>query len=112
MGDFVPSNIIVTQDKKIVFTDFEYFCIDNSSLDLAYLWLYLWRYPDWQNELLKKYPNINQDDFQISVLRILLPLFVRKFSSNDIYSQKLYMKHKWREYLIRSAGSFDFLTKT
>lgn len=47
MGDLVPSNILVA-DSGIMIIDYEWASFDTRMSDISFLWLFLFRYPDWQ----------------------------------------------------------------
>jgi len=110
MGDLIPANIIVSNDKNITLFDFEWACVDNYQFDLTYLWLYLWRYENWQKDLGQYILKNHQDQtfFQLSVIRQLIAWFndalLTKDSSELERITTFYKKHKWLKYL-KVAGS-------
>lgn len=101
-GDLAPTNIIVNKNKAF-FTDFEWFCIDNKTVDVTYLWLFLWKYPKWQKVLLAEYTNRtgeNLDFFHISRYRIILYWYKILFNSEDgIDRREIVKEHVWTVYL-------------
>ena len=50
-GDFTLANFVISKEKLIV-TDWEQAHLDNFVYDFSHLWIQLWRYPDWQKELI------------------------------------------------------------
>jgi len=53
-GDFTLANFVVTK-KKLIVTDWEHAHLDNFAYDLSHLWIQLWKYPQWQKELLVEF---------------------------------------------------------
>lgn len=117
IGDLAPTNIFVDKNNDIRFFDLEWFGIDNQMVDITFLWLLLWRYPDWQNELIKIAINSKQDKqfFMINLIRIIVTLFDLVFDEKDIgliknqKSKIACKKHIWAKYLIASGKSFEAL---
>lgn len=118
MGDMGPANILVDDNLEVRLIDFELFCFENPAMDIAYLWLYLWRYPEWQNCLLQN-TLLNEQDkdfFRASIIRILCFLynFPSKFIKDlsDPRLKDYNKKHIWRKYLINAGISYDELINT
>lgn len=114
VGDLNPANVIINHQNKVILTDFEYFCLDNYTLDLAFLWLYLWRYPDWQTELEKYIEPADEDYFRASIIRIVLPFYFKsfgtaKYETGQDQSKDLYLKHIWLEILATVGESYKKL---
>lgn len=106
MGDLMPSNILICPDKSIKFMDFEHFNIDNYLLDGTFLWLFLWNYPDWQQELIKRLikTQADQENFRASIIRLLLSCFdYFKINPSDKYAGV----RAWQEYLQAAGQSFE-----
>lgn len=115
--DLSPSNIIIKDNGVVVFSDLELFSFDNYTMDIAYLWLFLWRYPDWQKKLvsLSIKNNIDRQFFRISVIRIILSKYKFPSVTAGIKSDSgiiiFFKKHAWYKYLIAAGESFEGLTK-
>lgn len=116
IGDLLPANIIITKDDKIIFSDFEWFSFDNYISDLSFLWLFLWRYPNWQKKLLIF--NLNKKDenfFRVSLIRQIIGWYSNPFDPRfkvNKDQRKEYKKHIWSDYLINAGKSFDDLINT
>lgn len=98
MGDLIPPNIIISSD--VYFADIEYFCIDNYMMDLSLLWIYLWRYKNWQQLLVKDLSPLDKKFLKLSVIRILLPHYVEVAESLDQDKIVRYKEHGIYEHLI------------
>lgn len=117
IGDLTPVNVLVTDDEGAVLSDLEWFCADNKTLDIAMLWLFLWRYHEWQNSILESLIIDKTDrlNFQSSVIRILIANYNNIFGKdrNDLGEidiiRKLYKQHIWTKYLIAVGESYDKL---
>ena len=116
-ADLTPANIIIRSDGMLYLSDFELFCFDNYTLDIAYLWIFLFRYPKWQKGLLENTINNDQDRdfFRASIIRILFQqIYWPAISASIIDKEKKvdYTKrHKWFKYLVASGESFEALMK-
>jgi len=99
VSDLVPPNIIISEN-DIIISDLEWLCQDNKFIDVAYFWLFLNRYPNWQKELINEFVQPeNRIEFISALTRILLWWFDfvrRKFSESQ---QKLLLDSIWLEYL-------------
>ena len=117
MGDLIPPNILVDRNFDITLFDFEWFCADNYMLDLSFFWLFLWRYPNWQQNLLLNIAVTDQDKlfFQMSVIRILISWYGEALlSSTGLELNKkveFYKKHIWLDYLKVSGQSNNLILK-
>ncbi|MFA5927017.1 MAG: hypothetical protein WC844_02530 [Patescibacteria group bacterium] len=102
-GDLVPTNIIIKEDSSLVLTDFEWFIFDNFMMDIAQLWLYLYRYPVWQKELVGLGIKTKDDEecFRASLIRLVVGNGWHKVLSAE--------KHQWIEYLRRAGQSYSSL---
>lgn len=118
-GDLIPSNIIIKDDGKVVFSDLEWFCLDNQMMDYALLWLFFWRYPDWQSYLLKQIIK-NKDDrifFRLSIIRIIIGWYSYVYNlereETDVLRERRanYQKLIWTKYLIAAGESFESILK-
>lgn len=115
-GDLSPSNIIVSE-KEVYLIDYELSSVDNRMMDIAYLWLFLWRYPNWQHDIIEAYVEDQemQVEFTISVQRILLFIYWlpgnflkgQSRAKEDIISYN--RNHVWTKYL-NNAYDFTGLT--
>lgn len=106
--DLVPSNIIVSKDGRVYLTDFEWMTLDNYMMDFAQLWLYLWRYQNWQQSLLKKAikSDADKENFRLSVVRAVLTFLLTATTAKKV---QYYKNHLWRKYLIAASESFESL---
>jgi thiamine kinase-like enzyme len=117
VGDLSPSNIIIKNDRELIFSDFELFCFDNYTIDIAYLYLFLWRYKGWQKTLIDLTIKNSQDRdfFRASIIRELMFLYRWPFDSlkekKNIDHKEFNRKHVWRKYLEASGESFDAIMK-
>ncbi|OGD64426.1 hypothetical protein A2215_03490 [Candidatus Berkelbacteria bacterium RIFOXYA2_FULL_43_10] len=115
VGDLVPPNIIVVEKNNIIFSDFEWFCFDNNTMDVAVLWIYFWRYKKWQDQLIKL--TITNDElranFRYSVIRVLLSKMLSIVSGRwgKIEMMDFYKQHKWAQYLKAAGESFEALMR-
>lgn len=117
-ADIVPSNIIISNDGKVVMSDFEWFCFDNYTMDYACLWLFLWRHPDWQRIITDFCVKSEEDKdfFVASLIRIIFGWykvpFLKKDPIHSTQERKNYFKnHIWTKYLIAAGESFDAIMK-
>lgn len=117
VGDLSPANIIIKNDKEMVLSDFELFCFDNYTIDIAYLYIFLWRYDSWQKNLINLTIKNEQDRkfFQASIIRELLFLYRWPYASlknkGKIDHREYNRKHIWRKYLEAAGDSFDAIMK-
>lgn len=119
VGDMAPTNIFIDKNNKVIFFDLEWFCFDNYLTDVTFFWLLLWRYPDWQNEVIDAAIKTEKDKlcFQLNVIRIVLTLFGLIFADenneSDYFRQikQLCQKHPWKKYLAAIAESYETLIK-
>lgn len=118
VGDLAPSNIIITDTGEVVFSDFEWFCFDNYMIDVALLWLFLWKYKKWQNVLVRLMIKNDQDRlfFQLSIIRIILTTMITVFINNNDQEKIsnniiVFKKHVWMRYLQDVSDSYETLIK-
>lgn len=115
LGDLVPANILFNdRTGKINFIDLEWVCLDNIEMDASFLWLFLWRYPEWQKKLLNFFGNgIDKDSFRASVIRQIIgwydPFFRPKTISKENGQIKIYHDHIWVKYMIVAGESYEKL---
>ena len=114
IGDLTPANILILEDDKVAFFDFELFNFDNYSMDVAYLWLFLWRYPVWQGLLIKKIIASDKDRlfFRMSVIRILFLLYDWPYcSTTSLKTDKIEFlrNHIWTRYIAAAGESYEKL---
>lgn len=107
-SDLVPPNVIITPKSDIILTDFEWMTRDNYMLDFAQLWLYLWRYSNWQQELVSSALKSDEDrnNFRISIIRALLFFLSTALTTKQ---KNYYTDHIWKRYLIAAGESFEAL---
>jgi serine/threonine protein kinase len=117
VGDLSPSNIIIKNDDELVFSDFELFCFDNYTADIAYLYLFFWRYRAWQKALVDLTIKNDKDRnfFRASIIKETMflyfwPYFTLKNKKN-IGHKEFNRKHIWRKYLEAAGESFDAIMK-
>jgi hypothetical protein len=110
-GDLTPANIIISEKGRVYFSDFEWFCLDNYCQDLAFLYLFLYRYPAWQKMLLSKKIRSKKDRemFQAGMIRGIIGYM----SHTLVYKIGLpgYKNHIWMKYLQASSESYDAINK-
>jgi hypothetical protein len=111
VNDLTPSNILVGDNLKIHLLDFELFALDNYTIDFVFLWLFLWRYPEWQkcliNDLIKS--ETDKEFFRVSLIRIVvsnLEWFLR------LPGEENRQGHIWIKYLKAAGESYDSILQT
>lgn len=105
IGDLVPSNIVIKKDLSVSLVDFEWVCLDNYMMDYAYLWLFLWKYKEWQDALIAEVIKTDTDKkfFRMSIIRAIIGT---GWISNLV---RIKDGHKWLVYLENASLSFDEL---
>src|SRR3989344_55144 len=112
MGDFIPPNMIINKENKIVLTDFEWLCYDNQQLDITFLWLFLWRYQKWQKEL--ELSVIDGQDgifFRSNAIRMILDWYCNLLDPRNEKTEllekniDLCKNHIWTRYLLAAGES-------
>jgi len=117
-GDLLPANILIA-DEGVTLSDFEWFGFDNRLFDIAFLWLFLWRYPSGQRILLTNSVKNSEDRlfFQMSVIRIITAWYRHAFDEKRektaliLKRREEYKHHIWKDYLVLAGESFDALIK-
>ncbi|MFA5157579.1 MAG: hypothetical protein WC451_00085 [Patescibacteria group bacterium] len=120
VSDLNLANILIDENCKVIFFDFEQFCLDNYMFDPAFFWLFLWRYPDWQKEILSHFVKSSDDkDFFVSsIIRIIIGWYENIFieytdeKENILTIRKLYQSHIWLRFLDAVGNGYDALIKT
>jgi hypothetical protein len=111
IGDLNPGNILC-KDERVVFFDFEWFCVDNKMIDVAYLWLFLWKRPLWQRTLAAKTIKTRKDeiDFQMSLIRILS---IFPWEEKDLLNEKRFARRNnyWSRVLASATFSLCEIEK-
>jgi serine/threonine protein kinase len=105
-GDLVPSNIIINKN-EVKYTDLEYFSFDNSLVDIAWLWLFLYSYPDIQDYIIKNTIKTQQEEinFRCSVIRMIVGYrWYAWFKDNQ--------DHPWHRYAREAGESYQKLTNS
>jgi len=108
MGDLNPANILVC-DQEVYLTDFEWFGVDNDMYDIAFYWLFLWKYPDWQKSLTRRYvlSELDEENFRLNIIRITLSCpWWNRF---ERFRVKYNIMHPWVRYPVAAAESFKAL---
>lgn len=112
-GDLNPGNLIIDQKGRVHFTDLEWVCQDNFTMDVAYLWLFLWRIPRAQDQWLAGFIKNEQEKecFRISVLRMLKTFSwgEEAFADSNKFKER---NTKWYDYLRAAEVSSDELIST
>ncbi len=119
-GDLSPSNLIVTPVGDIVVTDFEFFSKDNRVMDIAFLWLFCWRLPEWQQLITKRLIGTETDKvfFRFSIIRTILGWYDGVYDHNRAPSLTLsekrqkYKDHIWTRYLEAAGQSYEKIIST
>lgn len=114
-NDMVPANVIVTGDHGVYLSDFEFLNLENRMMDISYLWLFLWRFPDWQQSLaeLAVKSKENELDFRLSCMRQIVHWFHNVYPKyTDERGANPYDGHVWARYLLAAAESFEALINT
>lgn len=119
-GDLTPANIILSEDNKVYFSDFSWLCSDNYLVDTTYLWLFLWRYEDWQKKLVRNLVRTEMDReiFKMNIIRLVFfwydNFYRYNLEKNDEQSKlrmEAYNSHRWLEYLRKiESGNDDFIS--
>lgn len=119
LGDLVPANIIVLENQEIMISDFEWFSFDNKMMDCAFLWLFLWQKPDWQDYLIDSLSmsKKEEDFFRASIIRQIIGWYhftynkKLEFNEKREFRKEFYKEHIWTRYLIAAGQSYDELLK-
>ncbi len=111
VGDLLPSNIIIDKNFGVRFSDLELFCLDNRLSDLTYLWLFLWRLPDWQKYLVDRKIKTKEDK------DLFRAVVIRTVTTNSEWFDRLpdnenRNNHIWVRYLKAAGESFEAIIKT
>lgn len=118
INDMVPSNIIISKDEKVIFSDFEWMSYDHTYTDVVFIWLYLWRYPVWQKswyDMAFKEQGLKDDLFQAAIIRHVINWYNNLYNPNRdlndkvIENQKIYKQHIFTKYLLAAGNSLDEL---
>lgn len=113
-NDLTPTNIFITDNNEVLFSDFEWLGLENYLIDTAFLWLLLWRFPDWQSVLLNKIivTEIDRDFFRVNVIRLIL-YYYQNITRTDLSDERdsfykmVLSEHIWKKYLIAAGESFE-----
>ncbi|TSC93694.1 MAG: hypothetical protein Athens101428_574 [Candidatus Berkelbacteria bacterium Athens1014_28] len=119
VSDLNLANIMVNEDEKVIFFDFEQLCLDNYMIDPSFFWLFLWRYPDWQKKVLDHFVKTFEDKnfFISSVIRQIIGWYDNIFvkysdkKENIILMRKLYKSHIWVRYLEAAKDGYGAIIK-
>lgn len=115
LGDLVPSNILYdNKARKVSFIDLEWAGLENREMDLSFLWLFLWRYPEWQKKLLNSFKEeIDEDSFRACTIRQIVGWYDSVFKPKDVSTEmsliEAYRAHAWVQYLLDAGDSFEKL---
>lgn len=110
VGDLMLGNILLLKKNKVMLFDLERSSFDNKMFDYSRLWLYLWRYPVWQSELIKKVVvnNDNKIDLRLGVIRLILNHFNYSITRNQLIKKEDYV---WAKILDAAGESYEALMK-
>ena len=113
IGDFNPANIILTPEQEVIFTDFEWLCLDNYMMDIAYLWVFFWRDKILQDYWYKAFVQneADQENFRLSVQRLLETF---DWKDEKILNDERFLERnkKWHAYYENSKKSIEELIST
>lgn len=115
-GDLNPGNVLIGENDEVIFSDFEWLCFDNFTFDVAFLWLFLWRYPDWQKYLVDNLISGDKEKefFRASIIRQIIAYYSGPVVSleGEKFNQfvNFHRKH-WIKYLVACGESFEALMK-
>lgn len=114
-GDLNPANIIIDNAGNVFLTDFEYFCLENYMIDYTFLWLYLWRYPRWQEAIEQCIHTEDWEFFRASIIRLTLPMYLKVFGRRNYHYdenvRRSHRSHVWLKYLIAAGESYETILK-
>jgi len=111
-GDLVPANIIVLKNQTVQLIDFEWACLDNETMDMSYLWLFFWRYPQLQNILIDNFiTEKTKTYFCLSVIRQIIAWYSGNLENLPEKVIIKYKTHIWTKYL-ENAYDFNKLINT
>lgn len=119
-GDLLPCNIMDASG-ELIFFDLEFFGLDNYMFDVAFLWLFLWRYRDWQTSLLKEMVRTKSDEdhFRASIIRSLVGWYSEyifnpkdQITTSVIRRRNFFSKFVWTRYLAAAGESYEKLINT
>ncbi|OQB05911.1 MAG: hypothetical protein BWY19_00690 [bacterium ADurb.Bin212] len=119
ISDLVPANIIIGPKGDVILSDFEWFSYDHVLTDPVFLWLYLWKHPEFQEYWYESAiaPISDQDLFRAAIIRHIICWYRNLYSpERDITdkllaNRELWKKHRWTKYLLAAGESFDALMK-
>lgn len=117
IGDLTPANLIVDSTGVVALSDYELFSLESNLMDLTYLWLFLWRYPNWQKLLIEDKILSEQDKifFRLNIIKILLFLYSWPWGCvSEITNEKKKEQnrlHIWKRYLIAAGESYEAILK-
>lgn len=115
-GDMSPTNIFISNQDEVYIYDFEWAGLGNYMTDFAFLWLFLWKYPNWQGVLIKETINNDFDklNFRLNIIRIItyfyriIPPLAEKINGKETLNIiSKYKKHIWLKYLDTAGESFE-----
>lgn len=105
-GDLNPANVLIEEDGKVCLIDLEWFGVENRMYDIAFFWLFLWRYPEWQKRWLENYLKTEEDQKLFQLNLIYLIGNCAWFNRFEKFEEKYGFTHAWLSYL-QNAWSFE-----
>jgi len=116
-NDLTPTNIFITKNHEVLFSDFEWMGLENYMIDITFLWMLLWRYPDWQKIIVDHTvsSDIERDLFRANLVRIVLYNYrdfclVKKLDDDEervSFNKRVFGNHIWTKYLLAAGQSFE-----
>ena len=100
-GDFTLANFVASKEKLIV-TDWEQAHLDNFVYDFSHLWIQLWRYPNWQKELISNFLFHLSEEKKEEFKRLFRPIIISEALGELCWSIDLCDK-RYRDNAIKAA---------
>lgn len=120
MGDLVPANVIVSlKEEDVYLTDLEWFSEDHYMVDIVFLWLFLWRYKDWQEKwLMLSVKTLEEKEmFRFELIRHIIAWYKNiylpgiKITPALLKKREIFSNHIWTKYLVAAGESFEAIIK-
>jgi len=104
-GDLMPQNILIDQNKKIFFIDWEEAHLNNPLFDTSYIYVNAWQDKSWREKFLKKFIKLHPERdkkilSKLAQLNILvISLRMAEYAHLNLVHQKILIKRALREHL-------------